>query len=796
MTKLFILSKNQLFTETLEKFFKDKGCDVVSGEKPSSIDEKTGYLVVVNIDGEFSNSKSLEKKLLERGRALKVVSINSLSGLESPAAPVKQIFVDNVVGLRMEALRALYKKSLGACVYLPFQAWLAVCPLSVFLERVAAELFSFSENKSFLLGKLVSYREIVGLVNPGAQIYVDVNLPHRLPKAGLGVVETSLDIAGLKAYLLKVQDTPKVKPKPKGYTRAAAALTAATLFIISIPYLLLAASGISAALALNVLKAGQLEKARPVLSLAANLSRTSNRLFAFSKILPLADAASVLESGTGLVGRVLAVSDYAAELTTGVASGGEVADPAQELYLELSALYRDLSFFEYKSLPFGDFEIAKYRSYVLTASRLVQQLPDILGYDRPKTYMVLLQNNMELRPTGGFIGSFALLTFSKGELIDNTVYDVYTADGQLKGYITPPGPIEEHLGEASWTLRDANWDPAFPKTAERVEWFLDKSLDREVDGVIGVNLEVAKKYLEVLGPLKLPDFGDTIDSKNLYEKVQFEVEDNFFPGSRKKAHYLSALMNAIISRAKNVSKAEAIKLILATVDNLESRDIQISLHSEEARQAFKQEMWDGDIVQSDCGTNCASMLAGLVEANLGVNKANYYISRQVQLDSQVGNSQVEVTLTLTLKNNAPSRDRIPQQRYKAYIRALAPESAEFEEAYEIVLGKKNYFDVDIEVLGGRSEYGLLVEVLPGETRDVVFRWSAPVELDFAKDGQVSLYWWKQSGVGGYPFTLNTKLPSVARLKSTPPSALTEQGSYIYNTTLVRDLMTTFSWRSQ
>lgn len=796
MTKVLILSRNRFFTDELEGFFKAKGCEVLTSENSSSLNENIGYLVVVNLDGRFCN-KSFIKQLDKQDEKLKVVVINSTTGIEGTTLPVKQIFVDCVIPHQSEQLRLLCKKALGVGVYLPTRAWMAVCSIEDLLNRVAEELFSFRDNKSILLGKLMSYRDIVNLVNPNAQIYIDINLPYRLPKPGLEVIETHIETGAIRAHLATPEKVAEIKPKPRFITRTTVAIISTLLFIIAGPYLVLAASGVSATIALSALKAGQIESAKPALSFAADLSKTSYRLLSAFRVLPLTDTAGVLSKGTALAGRVLAVSDYATEVTSGMTEGQDIAGPVQGLYLELSALYRDLSFLEDKNLPFANVEIDKYRGYVLAGSKLVRELPELLGFDRPKTYMVLLQNNMELRPTGGFIGSFALLTFSKGELIDNTVYDVYSADGQLKGYITPPVPIEEHLGEASWTLRDANWDPNFPKTAERVEWFLDKSIDREVDGVIGVNLEVAKKYLEVLGPLKLPDFEDTIDSKNMYEKVQFEVENDFFPGSRKKAHYLSALMNAIVSRIQSVSSVEAFKLLLATVESFDSRDIQVSLHNEAARQTFSQQKWDGGIYQLNaCGENCVGLFAGLVEANLGVNKANYYITREVKLSTEADESGIEMVLALDLKNNAPGRERIPEQRYKAYVRAMASVGSEFVEAYEMADGKKNYFDVDIEEHEDRTDYGLLVEVLPGETKSIVFNWSTPVKLDFEKSGEINLLWWKQSGVGEYPFSIVTKLPPVNYVKSNPPSALTEQGAYIYNTTLNKDLISIFNWKEQ
>ncbi|MCX6705358.1 MAG: DUF4012 domain-containing protein, partial [Candidatus Woesebacteria bacterium] len=82
-----------------------------------------------------------------------------------------------------------------------------------------------------------------------------------------------------------------------------------------------------------------------------------------------------------------------------------------------------------------DFE--RFINLISKSRVLAGSLPRLLGQDKSKTYLVLFENNMELRPTGGFIGSFGLVTFDGGRLSDLTVNDVYSADGQLNGHVEP-----------------------------------------------------------------------------------------------------------------------------------------------------------------------------------------------------------------------------------------------------------------------------------------------------------------------------------------------------------------------
>ena len=148
MPKIFLLSKEELFTNPLYEFLKSKGTDVVLSENPHDLGGNISHLVVVNLDGKFSENQTLLKYLAKSATGLKVVVVNSAPGLAYSVTPVKQIFIDNILGLYDKPLRELYTKALKPEVYLPTKAWLSVCSLEEVLDKVAEELFSFSESKS------------------------------------------------------------------------------------------------------------------------------------------------------------------------------------------------------------------------------------------------------------------------------------------------------------------------------------------------------------------------------------------------------------------------------------------------------------------------------------------------------------------------------------------------------------------------------------------------------------------------------------------------------------------------
>ena len=786
--EILILSSEKNFTNSLALYFKNKDLVVRISKTIDNICENTKYLVILNLKNEWGRKKKIVDYLNKYSP--KTVVVNSLKQpFFGDSLHLKRIVVDNIFPYFVKEIKYLCEKARNNKVFLPAHAWVGVATESQLMDKISEELFSFKRENEFFFGKLYSYHEIVNKFNPLAEIKVSPSIPNRLPPNNLKVIEPAI---ALQDILSSVNDsTVKRKllaPNVRLNNMRWLSLPFLVFFILIItPYFLLLVSGIASGVAYKALMSGNLSFSRKSVYYASKSAKAGYRLIEFAK-LPMIKTAENLNIAADAASRVLGVSDYAFEFAN-LAGKSEGKNILHLIHLELSALYNELSF----AKPEGILgEVIKYRKHILAASEIARYMPDILGYEKPKTYLILLQNNMELRPTGGFIGSFALLTFSKGELIDNTIYDVYSADGQLKGYIAPPKPIEEHLGEASWSLRDSNWDPNFPSSAKRAEWFLDKTIDREVDGVVAINLEVARDFLEVLGGVNLPDFNHVVDSKNMYERVQHEVEDGFFPGSRKKAHYLSALMTAVLQQLKTASYSQYISLILSMIDRLDSRDLQVYLKGP-VQEVFKNHGWGGEVVFKNCQGNCASIFAGIVEANLGVNKANYYVQRKAHLKVDLKPDIVDYELSVDLINNAFEGQSIPEKRYKVYIRALALDSSTFREAFVRSNESLKYLDVDIENLDGRKEYGVLLEILPGEKKQINIKWSSPVNLDFSKKGDIYLNWWKQSGVE-YPFEVSVNIPFNGVVKTFPAPSLTKGGTYYYNTTLNKDFAAVLKWQ--
>ena len=150
---------------------------------------------------------------------------------------------------------------------------------------------------------------------------------------------------------------------------------------------------------------------------------------------------------------------------------------------------------------------------------------------------------MELRPGGGFLGSFGIIEIGNYSIGDIKIYDIYDADGQLMVHLDPPKPIAEYLNVPHWFFRDSNFSPDFFTNYQKALFFLEKEMKMtDFAGGILLTTTAVENILYAFNDLYLPDFKEYINAKNFYLKTQLYVEKKFFPGSiQKRRFYLPSL---------------------------------------------------------------------------------------------------------------------------------------------------------------------------------------------------------------------------------------------------------------
>ena len=148
-------------------------------------------------------------------------------------------------------------------------------------------------------------------------------------------------------------------------------------------------------------------------------------------------------------------------------------------------------------------------SLVNDAKPILEAAPYLLGKDKPIKYLLLFQNEAELRPTGGFLTGYAVIEVNKGKISILQSDDIYKLDEKLPKRIPAPEPIKKyHPNVPYWYMRDQNLSPDFRSSMDTFMANYDLTGSPEVDGVIAVTTKVLVDLLKVTGKIGVPGFGN------------------------------------------------------------------------------------------------------------------------------------------------------------------------------------------------------------------------------------------------------------------------------------------------
>ena len=444
--------------------------------------------------------------------------------------------------------------------------------------------------------------------------------------------------------------------------------------------------------------------------------------------------------------------------------------------------------------------ITKLRDSMNTANKLLMIYPYVAGYKEPMTLLVLLQNSAELRPTGGFIGSLMNVTITDGKISNSTIEDVYTIDGQLRGHIDPPIPIADLLNQEHWYLRDSNWNPDFAESAKRAVWFYEKETGKTPQGVIGITTSLIVQLLELTGPIKLVDFNDQITASNFYAKAIFYTQENFFPGSTQKKDFLGSLFTALTNSLMGNKNISGIRLFELFQSGLQKRDIQLYFTNADAQQLVTQFTWGGVLPSrtlcKDAPTSvpCLTHYVHINEANMGINKVNYFIKRQDRRDITIEESgKVTEVLTRTIMNTSAGEPGTGV--YRTYVRIFVPKDSHITSfmldgtplvTKNIQKGKQftlPYGELDTTSYPHYSVLAVAMDVPPGSEHTIRVTYDRKFfGIDDARNVTIELYEQKQSGIDTVPTLIRLRFP-----QTWTTSELANNGYLEYNSLLLQDL---------
>jgi len=276
-----------------------------------------------------------------------------------------------------------------------------------------------------------------------------------------------------------------------------------------------------------------------------------------------------------------------------------------------------------------------------------ESLPDMIKFldsfsNQDQKIIIVFQNSDEIRATGGFMGSYAVLDIVNRKVTEIVTEDIYDADGQFEGFIEAPSGVKEYLSDSKGLrLPNANWNPDFPTSAEQILQFFALGNKKNVTTLIAVNPDYAKLILSITGRITLKDYNTIVDRNNITEVLRSR-RGTFFPGSTEKKHILSQLLTQLQIKISNLDEKSKINILQETINQFAYNNIQLYSNVDEIDKIFSKYSF-----RQELGFKKNADYLFLVESNVGINKANKNITREVFIDKKNN----ETLITVNFKNN-------------------------------------------------------------------------------------------------------------------------------------------------
>lgn len=304
-----------------------------------------------------------------------------------------------------------------------------------------------------------------------------------------------------------------------------------------------------------------------------------------------------------------------------------------------------------------------------TVREILNQTNDLTGQNGARRYMIIFQNNTELRPTGGFIGSYASLELNGSQPANFWfMTNIWHADPQ--GNWTPiaaPYPLSDFVPIQE--VFDANWDPDFPRSAQLLLRFYQAIHGQSAQGVIAIDTSLLTDLLEITGPIPFPQYNTTLDADNFLETVQYKVEKEYFDNVANKKEnqpkkILADFIPVLFARLSKLSPAEQQKLAELIGRAAARRTIQIYSDNKTVETQLVKLGLAGELKST------TSDYIHLNNANIGGGKSSLNIKQAVTLNQRVIGSTIENTLTITRTHTG--NGQWPDKDNNNYLRLYVP----------------------------------------------------------------------------------------------------------------------------
>ncbi|MDQ3008149.1 MAG: DUF4012 domain-containing protein [bacterium] len=399
---------------------------------------------------------------------------------------------------------------------------------------------------------------------------------------------------------------------------------------------------------------------------------------------------------------------------------------------------------------------------------ILEQLPAIAGSGgERRKYLILFQNDNELRPTGGFLTAYAIIYLEDGKVTPEKSDDIYELDKKFAQRLPIPTALGRYLTtERYWNLRDMNVSPDFNKSMDQflTNYKTVRGEPQDIDGVIAIDTHVLTELVEILGPVNVPGYG-TFTAENdprcdcpniIYELSNIITRPTPYLREDRKG-ILGPMMRELLTKFYTAPKQQwplVFEAALGTFDErgkggwIGSRNLQTYFYDEDFQRAADAISMSGRMTAGPEGSD----FLGVVDANLGGAKSNLFITSDIKHTvSAPENGRVTNSVEITYKNsrrgdncNLEAGLLCLNSTLRDWHRLYLPLGAELVDAQGFTQEPKEYEEDGFQVLDG------FFTLEPNSQAKIRVTYTVP----YTDTETYRVKYWKQGGISAVPILLD------------------------------------------
>ena len=401
------------------------------------------------------------------------------------------------------------------------------------------------------------------------------------------------------------------------------------------------------------------------------------------------------------------------------------------------------------------------------------------GADGDRRYLVFSQNPDEVRPTGGFLGTYGVLNATQGGLAIARYGDIipwFNAPEHAHAIVnSADAPVALRIinPPSAQTLANVNAGPDWPTAAQLALDLWAKGGEEPVDGVLSFAPDFLARMVGVLGPVDVSDFGETVTAENLVERIDYHTHHDPAATDVDRKRFATELVRLVLDKLLAAPATKFRALGQAAAKGFDNREAMAWSTDPSVVSVLHSLRWDGAFVGARGDFVASSDFEYAAKNGRALHRT---FDHHVELHAD---GSARVTTTLTVANTAPP-DPLNIDSL-SYVILYGPRGARLADTSDAQDGEE-------PPLAGQPGAGYLISALPlGEDHKTVV-WDAPKFASLLADGsrEFRLTWRVQPDHAGDMMRLRVDLPSGWRWRDSPPSVIAGNGDFSGTWRLTRE----------